>query len=536
MWYLLENYGTNPEVTYLVDHTEMYFIPVINPDGYIRNETTNPNGGGMWRKNRRPNSNGTFGVDLNRNYSYAWGTTGISTNMASDIYCGPSAFSEPETQAVKAFVENRDFKIALNYHTYGNMLLHPFGHANLQTADDGQFNLWGSWLVRQNGYNSMLSANLYPASGDSDDWMYAGDLATKPKIFAFTPEVGSDVHQFWPPQSQILPLCRENLVQNLTAAHLLLDYGKVTDRSKQIYASLNDYIRYDFTQMGLLPGTFTVSIAPVGFGVAGTGAAKVHSGLVVGQTVLDSITVVLEPTLQPGQTFRVALSWTNGDYTYSDTLTKTYGQSQTVFADNGSAMTNWTGTGWGTTTAHFVSAPSSITDSPGGNYANNANSTLTLNSAVDLTNAIYAEISFYARWDIEKAYDYAQLQASTDGGTTWQALCGLYTSTGTANQDNGKPLWDGTQLGWVKERVSLADYIGQNIRLRFRFRSDGGVVADGFYFDDFEITQIDQAPQNVLERQLPDINVFPNPASDFVKVQYNTSEHAHLYLVDVSGN
>lgn len=73
MHYLLQNYSSDPEVQDLVDNTEMYFIPCINPDGYEYNRTNNPNGGGMWRKNRRNNGNGTFGVDLNRNYGYKWG-------------------------------------------------------------------------------------------------------------------------------------------------------------------------------------------------------------------------------------------------------------------------------------------------------------------------------------------------------------------------------------------------------------------------------------------------------------------------------
>lgn len=60
MYYLLENYGTNAEVTYLVDNREMYFIPVINPDGYYHNQNNYPNGGGMWRKNRKRNADGTY--------------------------------------------------------------------------------------------------------------------------------------------------------------------------------------------------------------------------------------------------------------------------------------------------------------------------------------------------------------------------------------------------------------------------------------------------------------------------------------------
>ena len=70
IYYLLENYGTDPEVSYLVDNRELYFVPVINPDGYAYNEQISPNGGGMWRKSRRNNGGGIYGVDLNRNYGY----------------------------------------------------------------------------------------------------------------------------------------------------------------------------------------------------------------------------------------------------------------------------------------------------------------------------------------------------------------------------------------------------------------------------------------------------------------------------------
>ena len=101
MYYLLENYNSDPAVQYLVNNREMYFIPVVNPDGYEYNRATNPNGGGMWRKNRR-NNGGSYGVDLNRNYgpdSY-WNAPngGSSTSPSSDTYRGTAPFSEPETQ------------------------------------------------------------------------------------------------------------------------------------------------------------------------------------------------------------------------------------------------------------------------------------------------------------------------------------------------------------------------------------------------------------------------------------------------------
>src|SRR6185295_11372749 len=142
MWYLLDNYNTDPEVKGIVDNAEMYFVPCINPDGYVYNHTTNPNGGGMHRKNLRKNSDGTKGVDINRNYDKFWGydNTGSSTTMSSDSYRGPSAGSEPETKMVNNFCIAHHFKMAISCHTYGGYLIHPWGYkANTTTPDDALF-------------------------------------------------------------------------------------------------------------------------------------------------------------------------------------------------------------------------------------------------------------------------------------------------------------------------------------------------------------------------------------------------------------
>jgi hypothetical protein len=119
MWHLLENYTIDPEIQYIVNNEELYFIPCINPDGYVWNETTNPDGGGFWRKNRRVNGDTTFGVDLNRNYGYFWGNdnVGSSPNSNFETYRGPGPFSEPETRTVRDFCRAHDFVFALNYHT-----------------------------------------------------------------------------------------------------------------------------------------------------------------------------------------------------------------------------------------------------------------------------------------------------------------------------------------------------------------------------------------------------------------------------------
>ncbi|EPB65909.1 zinc carboxypeptidase, partial [Ancylostoma ceylanicum] len=160
MWYLLENYETSAEVKYLVDNTQLFFVPCVNPDGYIYNETTNPNGGGMHRKNRNPAVGTTNkGVDINRNYGYGWGTTGVSTNQNNDTYPGTAAFSEPETQAMRWLVQNHRIQSALNAHTYGDMLLFPIGRTTSEYADHHDYFLaLSAHLTQYNGYEASKSS------------------------------------------------------------------------------------------------------------------------------------------------------------------------------------------------------------------------------------------------------------------------------------------------------------------------------------------------------------------------------------------
>ncbi|HBR54592.1 MAG TPA: peptidase M14, partial [Flavobacteriaceae bacterium] len=230
MWYLLENYETDPEIKNIVDNTELYFVPVVNPDGYLYNQKTDPNGGGFWRKNRK---NG-HGVDNNRNYDYyvngnpangVWGGEGTSGNTNSDVYRGTGPFSEVENQAMKWFVENHDFMMAFNNHSFGDLLLYPYGYAdNVPTPEDALFKAVGDELVSKNGFTNQLSSDLYPAAGDSDDFMY-GTIGTHDKIYAYTPEIGP---AFWPPSNQIEPIAKGMMYLNLTSAKMVNNYAAVT--------------------------------------------------------------------------------------------------------------------------------------------------------------------------------------------------------------------------------------------------------------------------------------------------------------------
>ncbi len=130
--YILDHIDYDPQLNSILDRTTLYMVPCANPDGfeYSRNHFS------FWRKNRRKNSDGSFGVDLNRNFS-----VGFTPNkdMTSNVYSGPSAFSEPETAALRDFVlEHENITIALDYHSQGNVFFpaHNFIHEDAIDAID----------------------------------------------------------------------------------------------------------------------------------------------------------------------------------------------------------------------------------------------------------------------------------------------------------------------------------------------------------------------------------------------------------------
>ena len=546
MWYMLENYATNAEVQGILDNTELYFIPMINPDGYQHNVNNDPNGGGMHRKNKRNVGSSNPGVDNNRNYDYIdgsgsiWGTSGVSSDPNNDTYPGTGPFTEPENQAIKWFVENHSIKLALNNHTYGDLLLYPYGYANnILTPDNSTYVAISSMMVAANGFSNILSSGLYPAAGDSDDFMY-GETSTHDKIFAFTPEIGGT--GFWPAVNQIDPIAEGMVYLNLTAAHLVTNYAVSNDLTAAIIPDLSGSFYYDIQRLGLEdPANFTVSIIPITSNILAVGGANSHNSMALLQQDNDSISYTLDPAIAAGDLLTYVISVDNGQFLSNDTVTKTYGQSQVIFSDAANSLTNWTvSQTWNTTTSAYYSASSSITDSPNGNYSHNINKSITLTSGVDLNNAVAATLSFYGKWEIEAGYDYVQLEISTNGGGSWIPQCGNYTKAGSSNQAQGEPLYDGFQTTWVKEEISLSDYLGENILARFTIVSDGGVREDGFYFDDFEVNVVygPQGLEELTENGLYISQNIPNPANETTSINYvlpQTKDNAYLNITNGMG-
>lgn len=516
MWYLLENYATDEEVQFLVDNTEMYFVPCINPDGYIQNETNDPTGFGMHRKNMNPNAGSSNpGVDLNRNYSYGWNTTGVSSNQDNDTYPGVSAFSEPETQAMQWLSENIGFTSAFNSHSYGNLLLHPIGTTDAEFADHHDYftDLTGH-MCSLNGYAPQKSSGLYPASGDSDDYMYKVDngLGAKDTIFAMTPEVGS---AFWPAASDVTPTCQGMVFPNMVLSHMTHKYLVVTDTDPSGVSTMTGDFNHDVQRLGREDGAITVSATPI-TNIQSMGAGVIYD-IALRATSSGTISYVLDPAIQFGDEIKYVLNTEYGLWTKRDTIVKTYGSLTLQFSDDASNMNNWTGP-WGTTTSDFVSPSTSFTDSPN-NYINNASETFEYDQDIDLTNATDAMISYYAKWEIESDYDYCQFQVSVDGGSTWIGQCTNYTVAGTGGvQPNGEPVYEGFQTNWVQDEINLSDYLGQVIKVRFILESDGGLREDGFYFDDFTISFNEETSNAGLTENTLVSKTFPNPANGYATV------------------
>lgn len=541
MYYLLENYASNQEIRDLVDNTEMFFIPILNVDGYAYNIETNPNGGGMWRKNRMDNGDGYYGIDINRNYGLAWGydNEGSSPFTWDETYRGTAPFSEAETQMIKEFCETHNFKLALNYHSYSNLLLYAWGYIPEISIDDAVFAEYAKNMTVDNHYiYGPACTTIYPTNGGSDDWMY-GEQDTKEKILAYTPECGNDYDGFWPSTSRIIPICQENMIQSILAARYAGTYGKLMDQTPLIIPEKEHYASFDLTRLGQTPANYKIYIEPLGDAFESVGDTITISGMEVLQMASDSIPFTLASHVKSGDTIHFVIILNDGFITYRDTLEKYYGTPVNLFSDDLSTTDNWSGT-WALSSVFPWSSPSCMTDSPLGNYPNNTTKSTQLIEPVMLTNASVAVLGFHARWNIEPGYDYVQVFISNDNGVNWTNLEGRYTKPGTENQAFLQPVYD-DRSGWVREEINISAYADDPIKLKFVLRSDNGVTFDGYYFDDVTINMIDRTvdAENITP---PSESVFlsdgyPNPVRDEVHFKFNLMGNGtgNIILTDLSG-
>ena len=210
---LTDEYGANSQITNLVDNRELWMVFDLNPDGGEYDIATGSYA--SWRKNRQPNAGtSAIGTDLNRNWGYNWGCCGgRSGTPSSETYRGAAAFSAPETQVVRDFVNGRvvggtqQIKAAIDFHTYAELVMWPYGYtltdvpADMTQDDHDTFVAMGQAMAATNGYTPQQASDLYISDGSIRDWLYGAH-----RVFSFTFEmypVTSAQGGFYPPDEVI---------------------------------------------------------------------------------------------------------------------------------------------------------------------------------------------------------------------------------------------------------------------------------------------------------------------------------------------
>jgi carboxypeptidase T len=213
--HLLQESSSDPVQRWL-QQGEVWVAPMVNPDGHEHTRTDNR----LWRKNRRRNPGGSFGVDPNRNYGYMWGTLNINTSShvpTDETYVGPRAFSEPEVRAVRDLVARELFGGVLSYHSYSQLLLYPWGYTTKRLRDEVDFRDVRDLaeemerLIRKvhgKTYTAQQSSQLYRTAGDTTDWTH-GEYAAASLTVELRPATWEE-GGFILPADQIQPCWEEN--------------------------------------------------------------------------------------------------------------------------------------------------------------------------------------------------------------------------------------------------------------------------------------------------------------------------------------
>jgi hypothetical protein len=425
--YLLENYNIISEVTDYVNNREIFFVPMVNPDGHVY--VQNNHSGAWWtwwRKNRRVNADLSLGVDLNRNYGYEWGYDDIGSSpiMSNDLYRGTAAWSEPEVSTIRDLAEAREFEIWLSYHSYGELLLFPWGYIAQHTPDHSVFLALGDTLTDFNGYyagNYAMGA-IYSVNGDSDDWGY-GEQVTKNKIFAFTPELNSSAEGgFGPPDTLIAPTFNKMLRMNM----LVLEYADNPYRVVGPYSPTMYAIQSPYYPIHTLYWSANDPVDPNPVDYYEVERCK-------------------NPAFVTDEAESLSPDWVFDGFDLGGTA---YTGSYGYYSGSGDNL------------FHSMTAERPF-------FVEAASDTFT----------------FWASYDIELDWDYAYVEVSTDLGFTWTTVEGnITTDTNPYGNNRGHGI-TGTSSGWVYAVFPLTAYLGQETYLRISYSTDAAVIEHGIDVD-----------------------------------------------------
>lgn len=569
--WLVESYELNEISTHLVNHREIWVFPLINPDGYYYNQLIEPSGGGMWRKNRRDNGDGTHGVDLNRNFPYMWGydDTGSSPFTDEETYRGPSAGNEPETQTTMAFINSREFRTSLSFHSYSNLYLFTWGYTVDPCPDHDWMMRIGYRYARHNGYVYGPGATaIYPTNGDTDDWIY-GDTSGHPFCIPCTPEVGGYYDGFWPSLSRKPVLVEENMNVCIVNSQIAgsapffvnswIDDFVIGDSSGHGDPGENFLIKLQLENLGFDPSmAYVIASSPMSGVSILTDTAWVSAAMLSQAYDTVAIEINLDETrFESGDLVKLyfEIRDTSGHLT-DDSTTFICGTPVMVdYWDFESAAGEFTATGdwqWGEPGAGPDAAFSGTNlwaTRLNSNYNDDTESALISASVTIPAGSYRPRLSFMHWYAFEPpsggdVYDGGTVKISTNGGISWTVINPISGYDGVAYSSNphvgGDSVFTGMGTNWQEESFDLSAYEGMNVMFEFVAGSDPYVNDFGWYLDDVSILYYVETGFSAEEKlNLPskvEITSYPNPFNAACKITVNSeNEIRGLEIFDIDG-
>ncbi len=543
IYYLAENYGSDPEVTYLLNSRELDFIPIFNPDGYLYNQQLNPNGGGLWRTNRqRYHVTWTdypfFGIDLDRNYSYRHNTEVLIAG--SDHFQGTYAFDARETRGFMAWLKREsNLNIVLNYHGPGRSVVYPWNYSSYeQTKDSVVYARYANEMTQTNGFRFGTNGQMefeaedsitlhgyhYLSMGTAEDWLYG-----EKGILAMKVAVGGRMR--WPPRDSIQKMCEETVRLNLFAAWAAGAYPRLTsyrvsneDGGPYVNSGERGHLVISIENIGRLANAFpldvTVSTSDTILTIAdneyGFGPIDPFTSV---DNASDPIVFQLHPSAKTGDIVELLVRLTFDGYTITDTAEFVVGTPSVLMENDNESMTAWdtTGSSWGLSTDRYAGS-FSTTDSPFGVYFNNAKNPIVSTQPVSFSSVVRPWLEFRTKWDIEEDWDFATVSVSTDGGAVWFNVAGdlAEKASGKTGPQSDRSVYgyDGQLSEWTIERIDLRRWEeAANVLIKFELASDGWLVGDGWYVDDVRVLGYVRPAGSAASRAKPYrlMQNFPNP-------------------------
>ncbi|MCX6155490.1 MAG: M14 family zinc carboxypeptidase [Candidatus Kapabacteria bacterium] len=493
---LARKYKANdPEAVYLINRRSISVIPCANPDGYYFNQFNYPNGGGLWRKNRKKLNDTDYGVDLNRNYGpdenwNAPNPDGSSTDQKSDIYRGPSPFSEPENQALRDFVLKHKFRIAMNYHTYQNVLIYPYSYKRRETADSAVYRYLAAYLTNDTKYCfGVDSAQVgYAARGVLNDWLCMPDV-NKEKTVAMTFEAGSSTDGFWPSPARIKPICDNFLKAN----YEIVWSAESNFHPYQVYTKYDPISRSaliicKMTNLGVYPNgeLSSYSINSLTPEIKIINPKRVLKPLVSAEFQIDTFKVPLNYDLPNGGKYLFEIVINQENILRADTVELQLFKPDIVpLYTSPMEFKNWTGSPWGVQKDN-IGTDTVLCDSPDSYYQSSANNFTQLEFPIKIVKPFPATLEFETHWSIERNYDVVYLEYKSSIDSNWKPLrsprMALLTDGGNgSSQKYGTYGFHGNYPLWLKQEISLDSLNDGDYYIRFHLLSDKNNNYDGIF-------------------------------------------------------